>query len=53
VALGSYPRFQPAADGHRVKLTLEGKELSDVEQALAALLHLLGPERVVGVGRPC
>ena len=43
VALGSYPRWQPAEDGHRVKLTLEGKDPARVEQAAAALTALLGP----------
>lgn len=47
VALGSYPRFSPAADGHRVKLTLEGKGTQDVDAACQALCDLLGPACVV------
>ena len=43
VALGSYPRWQPAEDGHRVKLTLEGKDPARVDQAAATLTALLGP----------
>jgi molybdopterin-biosynthesis enzyme MoeA-like protein len=43
VALGSYPRWQPAEDGHRVKLTLEGKDRARVEQAAVTLTALLGP----------
>lgn len=47
VALGSYPRWVPAADGHRVKLTLEGKTAEDVDRACAALVALLGAGCVV------
>jgi molybdenum cofactor synthesis domain-containing protein len=47
VALGSYPRWTPASDGHRVKLTLEGKSAEDVERACAALVGLLGAACVV------
>lgn len=47
VALGSYPRWTPADDGHRVKLTLEGKDSGQVERACAALVTLLGTASVV------
>lgn len=47
VALGSYPRFSPGEDGHRVKLTLEGKAAEDVDAACQALVTLLGPASVV------
>lgn len=47
VALGSYPRFAVAPDGHRVKLTLEGKDRGEVEAAHADLVGLLGQETVV------
>lgn len=47
VALGSYPRWQPAEDGHRVKLTLEGKDRARVEQAAADLSSRLSPEHLV------
>lgn len=50
VALGSYPRWQPADDGHRVKLTLEGKELARVEEAAADLSERLGLEHLVAPG---
>lgn len=43
VALGSYPRFTPAADGHRVRLTLEGKDPDKVDRACEELVRLLGP----------
>ncbi len=38
VAIGSYPRIQPDADGHRVLLTLEGKAADQVQAAVDALL---------------
>jgi molybdenum cofactor synthesis domain-containing protein len=47
VAVGSYPLLEPAADGHRVKLTLEGKDRVRVDEAAAELLLLLGPELIV------
>ncbi|MCS6913021.1 MAG: molybdopterin-binding protein [Myxococcales bacterium] len=47
VALGSYPRWTPAEDGHRVKLTLEGKEPARVEQAFQELVRLLGSDCIV------
>jgi molybdenum cofactor synthesis domain-containing protein len=47
VALGSYPLLSPAADGHRVKLTLESKDEAAVKRAVAELLGLLGAEVVV------
>lgn len=51
LALGSYPRVEPAEDGHRVRLTLESKDLALVEQATEHLLRLLStivPPTVVG-----
>lgn len=47
VALGSYPLLEPAADGHRVKLTLEGKDDALVSRACDALAQLLGESRIV------
>lgn len=47
VALGSYPRLEPDEDGHRVKLTLEGKDPAQVESATAELMALLGEEHIV------
>ena len=47
VALGSYPRLEPAADSHRVRLTLEGKDAARVTQASDALALLLGEARIV------
>lgn len=38
VAIGSYPRMQPDEDGHRVLLTLEGKEPSRVQSAADQLV---------------
>jgi FAD synthetase len=49
VLLGSYPRMEPAADGHRVKLTLEGKDLAAVESAVSELAQLLGESDIVSV----
>lgn len=49
VALGSYPRLEPDEDGHRVKLTLEGKDLARVDSATAELVALLG-EHIVRMG---
>ena len=47
VALGSYPRLEPDEDGHRVKLTLEGKTRERVDSAAAELVELLGIELIV------
>ena len=47
VALGSYPRLEPDEDGHRVKLTLEGKDPARVESATTELMALLGEEHIV------
>lgn len=47
VALGSYPRLEAAADGHRVRLTLEGKDEGRVGQASDALALLLGAAHIV------
>jgi molybdenum cofactor synthesis domain-containing protein len=47
VALGSYPLLSPAADGHRVKLTLESKDQAAVERASDELAALLGTEIIV------
>jgi molybdenum cofactor synthesis domain-containing protein len=47
VAIGSYPLLAPAEDGHRVKVTLEGKEQAAVEQAEALLAELLGAAVIV------
>jgi molybdenum cofactor synthesis domain-containing protein len=51
VDIGSYPRFDDAAD-HRVKVTLESKDLARVEAALAALLAALPQGSVVRTERP-
>ncbi|BDG06594.1 competence/damage-inducible protein A [Anaeromyxobacter oryzae] len=50
VEIGSYPRFD--ATDHRVKLTVESKELAAVQAALAALLEALPPGSVVRVEGP-
>ena len=50
VALGSYPRLEAAADGHRVRLTLEGKDEARVGEASDALALRLGPARIVSRG---
>lgn len=47
VALGSYPRLEAATDGHRVRLTLEGKDEGRVGQASDALALLLGAAHIV------
>lgn len=47
VALGSYPRMEPAADHHRVRLTLEGKDAARVALASDELAQHLGPARIV------
>jgi molybdenum cofactor synthesis domain-containing protein len=47
VALGSYPLLSPAADGHRVKLTLESKDAAAVQRASDELAALLGTEIIV------
>ena len=49
VAIGSYPRLEPDADGHQVKLTLEGKDRQQVDRAATELATLLGPELIVRV----
>ena len=45
VAIGSYPRFDDA--DHRVRVTLESKDRSRVEAAVAALLAALPPGAVL------
>jgi molybdenum cofactor synthesis domain-containing protein len=50
VEIGSYPRFDDA--DHKVKVTLESKDLARVEAALAALLAALPPGAVVRTERP-
>lgn len=45
VAIGSYPNF--GADQYRVKLTLESKDLVELERALEALLGRLDRARIV------
>ncbi len=50
VALGSYPRLAPDEDGHRVKLTLEGKTRERVDSAAGELIELLGAEVIVRQG---
>jgi molybdenum cofactor synthesis domain-containing protein len=47
VAIGSYPRHEPAEDGHRVKLTLESKSLAIVDRAADDLSNRLGAEIIV------
>lgn len=47
VEIGSYPNF--ARDDYRVKVTIESKELAEVEKALAALLLVLDRESLVRV----
>ena len=47
VALGSYPLMKPAEDGHRVKLTLESKDLAAVDRATEELANLLGTATIV------
>jgi molybdenum cofactor synthesis domain-containing protein len=47
VALGSYPLLEPHADGHSVKLTLEGKDADQVARAAAELIALLGADLIV------
>lgn len=46
VAIGSYPRMQPAEDGHRVLLTLEGKDGQIVQAAVDELLKTIAPHVV-------
>lgn len=46
VAIGSYPRMQPAEDGHRVLLTLEGKDALIVQAAVDDLLSTIAPHVV-------
>ena len=50
VEIGSYPRFDEA--DHRVKVTLEAKDLARVSAALAALLAELPPAAVVRTEGP-
>jgi molybdenum cofactor synthesis domain-containing protein len=50
VEIGSYPRFD--ATDHRVKLTVESKDLAAVEAALATLLAALPKGSVVRVEGP-
>jgi molybdenum cofactor synthesis domain-containing protein len=50
VDIGSYPRFDDA--DHRVKVTLESKDLPRVEAALEALLAALPAGSVVRMERP-
>ena len=38
VAMGSYPKTRGDQDGFRVKITLEGRNLQEVEGACARLL---------------
>ena len=45
VEIGSYPRFDDA--DHRVRVTMEGKDLARVRAALEALLALLPPRALV------
>lgn len=45
VEIGSYPNF--TSDEYRVKLTIESKEATAVEQVRAALLALLDPAAIV------
>jgi molybdenum cofactor synthesis domain-containing protein len=52
VAVGSYPRLVPHADGWRVKLTLESKDRAAVERAASELVERLGDGSVVAVERP-
>jgi molybdenum cofactor synthesis domain-containing protein len=47
VAIGSYPLLTPAEDGHRVKVTLESKDLDEVMVASDKLAALLGSEIIV------
>ena len=41
VTVGSYPRLD--APDHKVKITLDGRDLATVERALARLRERLGP----------
>jgi len=50
VEVGSYPRFDDA--DHAVKLTVEGRDLAAVVEALEALLAVLPGSSVVRVSRP-
>lgn len=50
VEIGSYPRFDGA--DHKVKLTVESKDLAAVQAALAALLAALPADGVVRVEGP-
>jgi len=51
VEIGSYPRFDEGAD-HRVKLTVESRDLGAVQAALQALLSMLPPGWVIRVEGP-
>jgi molybdopterin-biosynthesis enzyme MoeA-like protein len=50
VEVGSYPRFDEA--DHRVKITLESKDLDQVKRALAALLRAIPDDAVVRTSGP-
>lgn len=50
VEIGSYPRFDDA--DHRVRVTMEGKDLARVRAALEALLALLPPGALVRAEGP-
>jgi molybdenum cofactor synthesis domain-containing protein len=47
VSIGSYPRWTPAPDGHKVKITVEGKDPQEVGRAYEHLQRLVGPDAVV------
>jgi molybdenum cofactor synthesis domain-containing protein len=51
VEIGSYPRFDEGAD-HRVKLTVEARDVGAVDEALRALLGALPAEWVLRVEEP-
>jgi molybdenum cofactor synthesis domain-containing protein len=46
VSIGSYPRVHPAEDGHRVRITLEGKNPERIEAATQQLADQLGKDVV-------
>ena len=47
VAIGSYPLFVAAPDGHRVKVTFEGKNATEVTSACAEAKEVLGEHAIV------
>ncbi len=47
VSIGSYPLWTPAEDGHRVKITVEGKDATEVERAYEALRQQIGAASIV------